>query len=503
MSTTTKHLTDEKTTSSQKQQFFIPHQIKADAIKKNHKLLSDEQISKAKALLRDAAYGRHSKEIFKHLGIPYGLLKGKHGLYAIYNETSQVELGRGAFGAVKIAQNLETGEWNVVKTEIVGNSKVSFQNQERLSERYDLFSQEIKTLIFLNKTKEGIFNRSSKKKPHISKADIVFKYARGENLYNLILEAETKLSRFSDMKRLDVIIAILNNYIADIFNKGFLHRDLKLENIIYDFNTDTVEIVDYGFAQSYDQSTLSYQDDYAPGTEMYQAPEVISKFLFSDKSEIYALGLLFKEMLLNQVSETEDTDKKLLFTAYGPATLFKNNKPINDFIERMLAENPEQRPDLAEVQLFLIKFRNDLIKSKEKSSTVSILQKMPALKSNKPNLSYASQLNDKRLTAVSDVKALFPDKYSLFKFELDNYIKKLQNLSRTKLLKSDVDLQIHAANKMYNLLSGINVKFTREDIAALRHAKELSFIIGKYEKKNLLPAEFISAEGNKRPLFKR
>ena len=36
--------------------------------------------------------------------------------------------------------------------------------------------------------------------------------------------------------------------VLSIYKKNIVHRDLKLENILYDFDTDDIKLIDFGLA---------------------------------------------------------------------------------------------------------------------------------------------------------------------------------------------------------------------------------------------------------------
>src|SRR5690606_24865630 len=56
---------------------------------------------------------KHSKEENKENNAQYSFIRDENGkIFAIYNPSQQKDgIANGAFGIVKIAQNIETGEW--------------------------------------------------------------------------------------------------------------------------------------------------------------------------------------------------------------------------------------------------------------------------------------------------------------------------------------------------------------------------------------------------------
>src|SRR4029450_8480147 len=75
--------------------------------------------------------------------------------------------------------------------------------------------------------------------------------------------------------------------------KGMLHRDLKPANIMID-SFGEVRIMDFGLGASSDQLGGTQVTE---GTPYYMAPEQLAGEKVSAQSDIYALGLVFYEML--------------------------------------------------------------------------------------------------------------------------------------------------------------------------------------------------------------
>lgn len=86
-----------------------------------------------------------------------------------------------------------------------------------------------------------------------------------------------------------------------LHNQGVCHRDLKPENIFVSFDGSHLRIIDFGTAQYFmkceDPHTQEKKELWSPtGTKSYQSPEQICG-KSSEKSDIYALGLILYEMV--------------------------------------------------------------------------------------------------------------------------------------------------------------------------------------------------------------
>jgi serine/threonine-protein kinase len=122
-----------------------------------------------------------------------------------------------------------------------------------------------------------------------------------------------------------------------IHSKGVVHRDLKPENIMVD-KDDHVKLIDFGIAGSQGMRRLTFAKlTQAMGTPDYISPEQVKSKRGDARSDIYALGVMFYEMLAGDVP------------FHGPnAFAIMNDRLINNPVPpREL--NPEITPQLQEI----------------------------------------------------------------------------------------------------------------------------------------------------------
>ncbi len=120
---------------------------------------------------------------------------------------------------------------------------------------------------------------------------IVMEYILGETIESII----RKNGRFDLYYATELLEQILNGIDA-AHNSGFIHRDLKPSNIILDHKGNP-KIMDFGISKSIQDIKTVTQQNSRPGTLLYMSPEQLSGNVVTIKSDIYALGITYYEML--------------------------------------------------------------------------------------------------------------------------------------------------------------------------------------------------------------
>jgi len=140
------------------------------------------------------------------------------------------------------------------------------------------------------------------------------------------------------------------------------HRDLKPENILCDPSSGFLVVADFGIAHFSEEllhTSIETHDRERLANFQYSAPEQRDRGQAVDhRADIYALGLMLNEMF---------TGALLQGTGYKKiADVVSDYSYLDDFIEEMVRQSPEDRPESIEkIKSQLIGRKNDFI-SKQK-----------------------------------------------------------------------------------------------------------------------------------------
>lgn len=94
---------------------------------------------------------------------------------------------------------------------------------------------------------------------------------------------------------------------------GFIHRDLKPDNIMVTRDLD-IKLIDFGIAQKIKRNDFDDGSEKEPwvGTLSYSAPESIMAHAVTQRADIYSAGLLFYEMITGQSLIQNPFDKEIV-----------------------------------------------------------------------------------------------------------------------------------------------------------------------------------------------
>ncbi|XP_042161615.1 interferon-induced, double-stranded RNA-activated protein kinase isoform X2 [Oncorhynchus tshawytscha] len=150
------------------------------------------------------------------------------------------------------------------------------------------------------------------------------------------------------------------NGVEYIHSKKLLHRDLKPANIMFGMSDGEgkgeVKIGDFGLvtAEDNDNDENLLERTKKTGTKSYMAPEQRNQTSYDRKVDIFALGLIYFELLWNLSGmEKAEVWNDVRSQSFPPQFNTQFNLE-NKVIESMLCANPEDRPDARQLKIKLI-----------------------------------------------------------------------------------------------------------------------------------------------------
>ncbi|RKO83236.1 kinase-like domain-containing protein, partial [Blyttiomyces helicus] len=118
----------------------------------------------------------------------------------------------------------------------------------------------------------------------------LFEHVPGEDLVDHI----SRVGKIRE-KRARVIFRGVLRAIEYAHRNHVVHRDIKLENIRYDETTDSVKVLDFGFASFYRPSSYLYTNC---GSPCYAAPEIYDNRPYrGPEVDVWSLGVSLASLL--------------------------------------------------------------------------------------------------------------------------------------------------------------------------------------------------------------
>lgn len=159
----------------------------------------------------------------------------------------------------------------------------------------------------------------------------------------------------------------INGYIEDIccgmqllHQCGFVHNDIKLDNIMIDTENDCAVVIDFGLTVPIKVAARSITFS---GTPLYASPEKKKRRPYGISSDVYSLGILifeaFSSIRLGRThhhfGEIVDVKARIMLKDTLCPVLDEHllDTEIRRLIERCCSEAPEKRPSTSDVCILL------------------------------------------------------------------------------------------------------------------------------------------------------
>ena len=223
----------------------------------NSSLNNISEISKVSTVMRDSKYYMNkSSELIKYIQTFYSKNKSypetKINFY-LYGR----RIGQGAFGKVNLGLNVLTGRVVAIKSFKTTPIKKFQHKMKKIQYETELMKR------FNHKNITKILEVFNDEEYML----IIMEYINGGNLFSFVKKRRKLSEKMAKFLFRQIILGIQH-----IHSKNVVHRDIKLENILIDFDNN-VKICDFGIGKVLENEDELLYDKC--GTPMYMAPEII------------------------------------------------------------------------------------------------------------------------------------------------------------------------------------------------------------------------------------
>ncbi|MET9811467.1 serine/threonine-protein kinase [Streptomyces sp. NPDC006355] len=172
---------------------------------------------------------------------------------------------------------------------------------------------------------------------------IVMELVRGESLHETLRHGPVDVPEAARIG-----LAVLGALRA-AHSVGIVHRDVKPANVLLETGTDRVVLTDFGIAHVRGEDSLTAGGE-SVGSLEFVAPERMSGRIAGPASDLWSLGVLLYAAVAGASPFRRTTPEATLaaiLAAEPPEP--ERAGPLGPLIVRLLARDPEQRPDAEEV----------------------------------------------------------------------------------------------------------------------------------------------------------
>ena len=291
-------------------------------------------------------------------------------------------LGKGAFGEVYLTSKQGTKERYATKKidkKFAANPRAKKYLDNEIAILKDVDHPNIVKLYDVKETSQHYY--------------LITEYCNGKGLSDCLEDYEEKYNKAFSEEIVQYLMKQIVSAIRYLHKKTILHRDIKLDNILVNFENEEdlkkknmlkakVKLIDFGFARYLKKEELAYS---TLGSPINMDPGILRKlnkvehskeYGYDEKADIWSLGTIFYEMLIGRNLFDAESMKDLLNKVnkgdyFIPTTL---SREAVSFLNGMLQYDLKKR--LTAEQLYRHKFINKPYNQLTRIDINSIKKKM-------------------------------------------------------------------------------------------------------------------------------
>jgi serine/threonine-protein kinase len=244
------------------------------------------------------------------------------------------ELGKGAMGVVYLGKDPKIGRVVAIKTMALSQE---FEPDE-LEDVKQRFFREAETAGRLNHP--NIVTIYDAGEEH-DLAYIAMEFLKGKDLV-----PQTKAGALLPLPKTLSIVARVAEALSYAHLQNVVHRDIKPANIMYDPQTDSVKVTDFGIARITDSSKT--KTGMVLGTPSYMSPEQLAGKKIDGQSDLFSLGVTFYQLSCGVLPFQGDSMTQLMYkiATEPPIDILGVNPALPECVEEII--NKALAKDVAE-----------------------------------------------------------------------------------------------------------------------------------------------------------
>jgi serine/threonine-protein kinase len=243
------------------------------------------------------------------------------------------ELGKGAMGVVYLGKDPKIGRVVAIKTMALSQE---FEGEE-LADARERFFREAETAGRLQH--QNIVTIFDAGEEH-DLAYIAMEFLKGKDLVDFCKDGQ-----LLPTAKVLSIVARVAEALAYAHRQNVVHRDIKPANIMYELDSDTVKVTDFGIARITDSSKT--KTGLVLGTPSFMSPEQIAGKKVDGRSDLYSLGVMLFQMLAGVLPFRGDSMAELMYKiANEEAPDIRIIRPqLSERIANIVALSMSKRPE--------------------------------------------------------------------------------------------------------------------------------------------------------------
>lgn len=290
----------------------------------------EQKLSRARHMSETVILGAGQSHPGGSLALGAGAEKPMLGRYQV-----EKELGKGAMGVVYFGRDPKIGRTVAIKT-------------MALSQEFDADElEDVKQRFFREAETAGRLNHPNIVTIYDAGEEHDLAYIAMEFLKGRDLVPHTKAGNLLPLPQVLSIIGRVADALGYAHRQNVVHRDIKPANIMWDAQTDSVKVTDFGIARITDSSKT--KTGMVLGTPSYMSPEQLAGKKIDGQSDLFSLGVTLYQLVCGALPFQGETMTQLMFKIANepPLDILTVNPAVPaavvNVIQRALAKDVRER----------------------------------------------------------------------------------------------------------------------------------------------------------------